>query len=119
MVVYRGKTRYQRGHSALISGFKLATSTFIIVLSILEFHRYSHIPQALRFYHYLSHLVSLVGKVPVYHSGGSDLTPGQTNSKCLKINEEKMLTLFKNTLTVSNISVYVTVNVVTITIVNT
>ena len=35
MVVYRGKARYQRGHSAQYSGFKLATSTF--VLSILEF----------------------------------------------------------------------------------
>ena len=35
MVVERDEARYQRGHSAQYSGFKLATSTF--VLSILEF----------------------------------------------------------------------------------
>ena len=35
MVVLRGNARYQRGHRAQYSGFKLATSTF--VLSILEF----------------------------------------------------------------------------------
>ena len=35
MVVSRDKARYQRGHSAQYSGFKLATCTF--VLSILEF----------------------------------------------------------------------------------
>ena len=30
MVVYRGKARYQRGHSAQYSGFKLANSTFVL-----------------------------------------------------------------------------------------
>ena len=34
MVDFRGKTRYQRGHSVHVSGFKLATSMF--VLSILD-----------------------------------------------------------------------------------
>ena len=50
MVVLMGKARYQRNHSAHYRGFKLATSMF--VLSILDINLYSHIPQALHFYHY-------------------------------------------------------------------
>ena len=40
MVVFRGKARYQRGHSAHYRGSKLATSTF--VLSIHRRYRYSY-----------------------------------------------------------------------------
>ena len=38
-------------------------------------------------------LVSLVGKVPVYHAGGSGSIPGRTNTLGLKIIEEKVLSL--------------------------
>ena len=44
---FRGKARYQRGHSAHYRDLKLATSTF--VLSTPDVYLYSHIPQALRF----------------------------------------------------------------------
>ena len=59
---FRGKARYQRGHSALYHGFKLAPST--LVLSTLDVYLYGHIPQAQRFYHYLcltyNHLFNLL-----------------------------------------------------------
>ena len=38
-------------------------------------------------------LVSLVGKVPVYHVGWSGSIPGWTNTQGLKIIEEKVLPL--------------------------
>ena len=44
----KGKTHYQRDHSAQYSGFKLATRMF--VLYIYEFIVISHFPQALRLY---------------------------------------------------------------------
>ena len=46
------KARYQRGVSFHFSCYRLATSTF--VLSVLVVNHSSHIPQALRFYYYLS-----------------------------------------------------------------
>ena len=75
MVDLGGNAYYQRGHSALYRGFKLATSTFVLstldvylhsnnalyrglklatstfMLSTLDVYLHSHIPQALRFYH--------------------------------------------------------------------
>ena len=38
-------------------------------------------------------LVSLVGKVPVYHAGGLGSILGRTNAQGLKIIEEKVLPL--------------------------
>ena len=55
---FRGKARYQRGHSGLYRGFKLATNTF--VLSALDVYLHSHIPQALRFYYTFGKCVKLV-----------------------------------------------------------
>ena len=40
---------------------------------------------------FLSRLVSLVGKVPVYRTEGSGSIPGRTNTQGLKIIEEKAL----------------------------
>ena len=51
LLAYGNVGSCQHGHSAQYSDFKLATSTF--VLSIFELYLYSHIPQALRFYHAL------------------------------------------------------------------
>ena len=44
-------------------------------------------------YLYNAALVSLVGKVPVYHAGGWGSILGRTNTQGLKIVEEKMLPL--------------------------
>ena len=42
---------------------------------------------------FVSRLVSLAGKVPVYLAGGSGSIPGRINTQGLKIIEEKVLPL--------------------------
>ena len=69
---------YQRGHGVKYSDFKLATSTS--VLSILEFF-YSHIPQALRFYHYLC----FFGNFSLFASYAMLMRPRNLKTAAIKI----------------------------------
>ena len=64
MVDLKGKACYQLGLSAHFSGFKLATSMF--VLSVLGVYNYSHIPQALHFDYYQTVNLNFITNINIF-----------------------------------------------------